>query len=216
MKKFPLLFCLVVFLAGFAAAQTEQNASCPAVEVSGGGVVDAESPMSFTVNVRDYDLSKLSFKWMVSAGKISKGQDTGSIEVSDYERGENVTATVEVKGLPEGCPNTASETGGSTYCPPPPRLVDEFGVTTNGDVKARMDSYFAALAADPNAQGYIINYGTDREIARRETQLRNSIAFRKYDASRLTFVRGGANPNGANGVWTRFWIVPPGASPPTP
>jgi len=31
----------------------------------------------------------------------------------------------------------------------------------------------------------------------------------------VTVVRGGANPQGA-GVWTKVWIVPPGADNPNP
>lgn len=216
MKKLPLLFCLTLFLAGFSSAQTNQNANCPTVEVSGGGIVEPGSPMSFTVNVKDYDLSKISFNWTTSAGEISKGQGTVTIAVTDYKMGENVTATVEVKGLPEGCPNTASETGGSPYCPPSPRLLDEFGNFPSGEIKARIDAYFIALVNEPNAQGYLINYGTDKEISRREALLKRYITQRQYEARRLTFVRGGANPNVIRGAWTRFWIVPPGAVPPTP
>jgi len=61
-------------------------------------------------------------------------------------------------------------------------------------------------------QGYIINYGTDKEIARREKQIRESITFRRIDSYRLTFVR--AVNNGT--LKTVFWIVPRGAEPPTP
>ena len=216
MKKIPLLFCLVLFFAGFAAAQSEKSAACPTIDVAGGGVVEAGVPMSFTVHVEDYDLSKLSFKWTTSVGRISNGQGTVTIGVSDYKSGENVTATVEVEGLPEGCPNTASETGACSCDVPSPSLIDEFGSVKHSEIRLRMDMLFIALGNQPNAQGYIINYGTNKEIARREAQLRNHIGFKKYDVSRVTFVRGGANPNGERGVWTKFWIVPPGAMPPTP
>ena len=63
-----------------------------------------------------------------------------------------------------------------------------------------------------NLQGYIINYGTDKEITKRENQIRESIDFRKYDSYRLTFVRGGNNGK----LKTVFWIVPAGTEPPTP
>ena len=95
---------------------------------------------------------------------------------------------------------------------PKAEKFDEFEAATNGYVKMRMDSFFTALSNNPIAQGYLINYGTDREIAMRERQLRNSIAFRKYDAARITFVRGGFWKN----IKSELWIVPPGADNPKP
>ena len=73
--------------------------------------------------------------------------------------------------------------------------------------------YMSALGSEPNSQGYIINYGTDKEIAAREKQITKAINFRKYDSSRVTVVNGGANPNGA-GVNTKVFVVPPGAANP--
>ena len=55
---------------------------------------------------------------------------------------------------------------------------DEFEKATNGNVKMRMDAFFVELNNNPSAQGYIINYGTAKEVAKREKQLRNSIVFR--------------------------------------
>ena len=87
---------------------------------------------------------------------------------------------------------------------------DEFENATNGDVKARMDAYFVELNNNPSAQGYIFNFGTDREIAKREKQIEQSMRFRNYDRSRITFVRGGFRGI----VQTQFWIIPPGAEIP--
>ena len=92
------------------------------------------------------------------------------------------------------------------------RKMDEIQKATNGYVKMKMDNFYLELSNDPNATGYIINYGTAREIARREKQIRVSITFRKYDIQRITFVRGGYRQI----IKTDLWIVPPGAQPPTP
>ena len=96
----------------------------------------------------------------------------------------------------------------------PPKAIksDEFQKATNGYVKMIMDSFFVELNNNPAAQGYIINYGTNKEVAKRERQLRNSIIFRHYDASRITFVRG----EKVSKLKTVFWIVPRGAEPPSP
>lgn len=95
---------------------------------------------------------------------------------------------------------------------PQANLIDEFETATNGFVKMKMDSFFADLSSNPEAQGFIFNFGTDREIAKREKQLQSAIAFRKYDSSRLTIIRGNIREK----IKTQFWIVPRGAEPPIP
>ena len=106
-----------------------------------------------------------------------------------------------------------TEDGNAIKDPLPEAIkFDEFEKATNGNVKMRMDAFYVELNNDPSASGYIINYGTDKEIAKREKQIRNAMAFRKYDISRITFVRGGFREV----VKTEFWLVPAGANPPSP
>lgn len=89
---------------------------------------------------------------------------------------------------------------------------DEFETATNGFVKMRMDALYVELSNNPSAQGIIINYGSAREIAVRERQIRDSIRFRRFDASRITMVNGGFDLE----VKSQFWIVPAGAENPPP
>lgn len=90
--------------------------------------------------------------------------------------------------------------------------IDKFETATNGYVKMKMDYFYTELGNNPSSQGYIINYGTDREIAVREKQIRVSIQWRKFDATRITIVRGGFWKT----VKSEFWMVPPGAENPQP
>lgn len=90
--------------------------------------------------------------------------------------------------------------------------IAEFETVTNGYVKMMMDTFYIDLNNNPSAQGYIINYGLPREIAKRRAQIAKSIAFRRYDATRINFVEGGFRPK----IKTEFWLVPPGVEPPTP
>lgn len=92
------------------------------------------------------------------------------------------------------------------------KKVEEFETATNGYVKMLMDRYFVELSNDPSAQGYIINYGLPRELSKRHRQIMNSIRFKKYDFSRITFVDGGFRPK----IKTAFWLVPLGAEPSMP
>ncbi len=70
----------------------------------------------------------------------------------------------------------------------------------------------------PDYQGYVINYlatdmlPDDREKFGREKMIVEHIAFRRFDHSRLTIVRGGFRPDMA----TELWLIPPGVQPPEP
>jgi hypothetical protein len=126
----------------------------------------------------------------------------------------NVTATVGV-GLDVdcGCQKEASETA-PVAAAPEPVLVDEFGKLPNDDIRSRLDAFFAELSNNPNNQGYIINYGSDKEITARERLITNHIAFRNFDRSRITLVRGGASTDGD--PHTKLYRIPPGATNPNP
>jgi len=89
---------------------------------------------------------------------------------------------------------------------------EEFETATNGFIKMKMDAFYLEIGNNPGSQGYIINYGTDKEILVREKQFRNAMLFRKYDEPRFTFVRAGFWKN----VKSELWVVPPGAENPEP
>jgi hypothetical protein len=60
---------------------------------------------------------------------------------------------------------------------------------------------------------YIINYGSDREIARREKTIINTDTYRRcFDRSLTTLVRGGPG----SGPRTIVWTIPKGADNPQP
>lgn len=187
MKIFPLLFCFVLLFAVAAAAQSNQDSSCPTIDVTGGGVAEVGEPTAFKLKVEGFDLSKLSFVWTISGGEILEGQGTLSIKVSRKNYDENLTATIEVVGLPAGCPAVESETA-STIDRAPPLLFDEFGALLNKDVETRIKNLFAELGNLPRAKGYIINYGTESEIERHEKQIREAAGVLDLDASRMTLV----------------------------
>ena len=59
---------------------------------------------------------------------------------------------------------------------------------------------------------YIINYGTDKEVARREKLIINTRWREHHDRARITLVRGGLG----KGPNTLIWKVPYGANNPVP
>jgi hypothetical protein len=101
----------------------------------------------------------------------------------------------------------------------PPKLIpalrkfDEFGLISNAEIKVRSERFLEKVIAENSSQGYIITYGTNRAIAARERQLRNSSSWRcDYDCARITFIKGGNSKR----LKTIFWIVPEGVEPPKP
>lgn len=191
--------------------------NCPSLSITGpAGVTTPGETMTFTANLSGGDQNNITYNWTVSAGTIESGQGTPSITVRTTQdlAGGNVTATVNIGGTDPNCSctTTASEIG-AVAARPESRIVDEFGALTPDDVKARLDPFFTAIANDPTAQGYIINYGTARQIATRERLIRGYITFRGQDPGRFTFVQGGDTGAGIN---TRLVLVPAGATPPTP
>lgn len=188
---------------------------CPTIDVTGpAGLTNPGETMTFTANVSGGSASNPTYNWTVSSGTIIEGQGTPVIRVATTQdmAGSTVTATVEVGGICEECERTRSASGEITTLPVA-RIIDEFNVLSNDDVKARIDNLYIELNNNPSARGYIINYGTDREIARRERQINEAIRFKRYDASRITMVRGGDQ---GTGIRTVVYLVPAGATDPTP
>lgn len=107
-----------------------------------------------------------------------------------------------------------AQTEENTEMPQAPQAVKvvEFGKVTNGYIKMQLDYFFTELSNNPSAQGYIINFGTKREIARVEKVIRYQVKVRNFDLTRITFVSGGAAENSQ----TQFWLVPVGAENPAP
>lgn len=176
------------------------------------GVTQPGDTMTFTANTSGN--VDVTYNWTVSAGTIESGQGTSSIVVrttSDMAN-QSVTATVTLGGNREGCNcvNSDSETGVVADVVKP-RLTDEFGDLKPDDLKARIDNYYIELQNNPDARGVIVNYGTPAQVRKRKADIIKAINFLKKDLGRVTFVDG---PNTGEGVKTKLWIVPPGASEP--
>jgi hypothetical protein len=190
--------------------------SCPTLSVTGpAGITDQGGLMTFTANVSGGTAQTITYNWNVDAGTIESGQGTPSISVMAPSDGTtNVEATVTITlDVDCDCPKSASANGPVT-APTEAILVDEFGPLSNDDIRVRLDNFFTELSNNPNNQGYIINYGTDRQIAARERLITNHIAFRGFDRSRITLVSGGASPDGEQR--TKLYRIPPGAENPAP
>jgi hypothetical protein len=221
MKNFPLLLFLALFFAVGASAQTNQNPACPTIDVSainasGGGVMRPGEPRTYTANVQGIDLKRISYRWTVSNGTIVSGQGTPVIEVDTTGLdGENITATVEIKGLADGCPNTKSETGAVCSCLHP-LLIEEYGKISFTKEKVKLDYVADELAKNEAASVYFIIYSTDREkpdvLEARQANIEKYLMEKhKIPRNRIVFVLADSDA-----YLTKIFIVPEGADAPLP
>ncbi len=190
---------------------------CPTLSIScPTGIVDQGTPATVSVNVSGGDPNaSITYNWTVSAGTITSGQGTPSITIDTTGLGgQNVTATVELGGLPPECDRTESCSFSVGQPPQNPRLFDQYTDLKFNDEKARLDNFAIALQGEPGAQGYYVIFGScegeaDQRSARAVDYLVNN---RGIDRSRITVVNGGCREQ----LTVELWIRPTGASEPTP
>jgi hypothetical protein len=197
-----------------ACADCVPNLVCPTVTVSCPPEVDETGSVTFTAtfNQGTPHVSE-TYNWTVSAGTITSGQGTPSINVSAAGlAGQTITATVEIGGVDPTCNRTAS-------CSTPvkarlvPRKFDTYGNIRFNDEKARLDNFAIQLQNEPTSQGYIIGYGScDAEGLTRANRAKDYLVnTRGIDAGRLVTVDAGCLPE----LQIQLWVVPQGATPPT-
>jgi hypothetical protein len=188
------------------------NISCPTDQVQTG------TPATVSVSLSGGDPNASpTYNWSVSAGTISSGQGTPSITVDTTGlSGQNVTATVEIGGLPPECQRTAScsFSVATPLTPPECRKFDEYTDLKFNDEKARLDNFAIQLQQEPGAQGYYVIFGScdgeaDQRSARAVDYLVN---VRGIDRGRITVVNGGCRET----LTVELWICPTGAAAPKP
>ena len=212
MKKALIILVSILALAGYSFAQADENPGCPNLSILGPSVPPKLGETgTFTLHPEGAgkDL-KLDYAWAISSGEITSGQGTSILTVRYSDRNP-VTATVQVKGLPDGCPNSWSENTGCDLGSDPPELLGSFPGPLTAKEKARLITIYERLEADPNARGVIFLAGTVRQIkANKQMIMKFVIKFYK-DPARVTFV-----DLDAENEMTEFWLVPSGADEPEP
>ncbi|HYO90630.1 MAG TPA: hypothetical protein VEQ40_03310 [Pyrinomonadaceae bacterium] len=191
---------------------------CPSIVISCPDTVRVGEAITFNANVTNLATGITPiYQWTVSAGTITGGQGTTSITVDTTGlAGQPVNARLSVAGFNLDC--TAQCTTQIPYIPEP-RKFDEFGDIARDDEKARLDNFAIQLQQEPEAQGYIfVHTGTGRRIradyAQRRTARIRDYLFnsRGLDQRRITIIEGPPRTEPT----VELWIVPPGATPPTP
>lgn len=187
--------------------------TCGTVNLSGPlDIVQAGRTATLTANAASPSNAPLSYQWTLSAGRILSGQGTPDLVVDTTGVGnQNVTATVNVGGLGATCPGTAN-VAFAVASKPEAAMFDRFVFTNMDDAKARLDTFASQLQQAPDAQAYLVVYGTcagegmKQAVKQREylTQTRG------VDANRIQIVEAGCRPS----MQVELWVVPNGANAP--
>ncbi len=208
---FILTFCF------FAFGQTQNNPNCPEIKITGpSAVVQPGETMTFTVNVSDVDSDKIEYQWSVDKGTIMEGQGTPVITVNTEGLNETaITATVEIKGLPNGCVTKESESGIVDYICRLPIIHDEFGKLSKNDEKYRLSTVVSELKEKKEFIAYIILYhpANKKSYENRVARIKDFlIRENKISSERVVIINGGEEPEER----TRIYLFPAGVEPPTP
>ena len=187
---------------------------CPTVSVSCPDAVDLGQPITFTASVAGGPEGFApTYNWSVSAGTITSGQGTSTIQVDTAGLGgQTVTATVSIGGADPSCANTNSCTTSVRPPKPEPRRFDEYGNIRFNDEKARLDNFAIQLQNEPGSTATIIAYGTcSGEGQTRGDRAKDYLVnTRGIEASRITVVDGGCRAD----LTVQLWVVPQGAGQP--
>ncbi|HEX8736145.1 MAG TPA: hypothetical protein VF721_12530 [Pyrinomonadaceae bacterium] len=194
--------------------KTPPERTCPRVSLtaSQSSITQGES-VRLNAKVDSGSPDDLTFSYTVSAGRII-GQGTPNVnwDLSGVRPG-TYTATLAVDTQNSSCGTTTDtitiEVSHDTT--EKSSIFDQYPTKSpSEEEQARLDNYFVALRNDPTATGYIIVSGSASEVNSKLKNIRNYINSRKFDASRITLVNGGASRNAT----IQLWIVPAGAAPP--
>ena len=155
MKKLLLIFVSVFTLCISASTQTNINPNCPSISVLGPTeLVEPNHTARYTAKI-DTKGQKLYLKysWSVSAGTITGGQGTTSIEVK-APKPNSLTVTFDVAGVPNECPRTVSETAIWDPTPEAVKLAQFDGSQFKGD-KLELNKVVREMNDNPNNQLYV-------------------------------------------------------------
>jgi hypothetical protein len=188
---------------------------CPTVTVNGpAGITNPNETAVYWTSIEpNQNPNVLTYRWTISSGEIISGQDTNTVAVR-FPVG-SITVTVEVFGLPRGCPATASE---SSVWDPIQEAIRIGGMSNTKAPNLEVVRRFRdELKANPNNQGFIfLAYPPNLpkvKLAARENVIRDLMTKERlmsdFGGSRITLVQATSKRD-----ITEFWRVPPGASNP--
>lgn len=221
-KTFADVFTTAALVAMFALCSFGQTATpqCPKIEVSepASYVVNAGEPITFIANLSGNFKVTPAYMWLISAGKITKGQGTSLITVDTTGiGGQSVTATVVLGRLAPECAITASTTTDVKAVIVAKKIDEYSSIISKADETGRLDNVANKLQPEPAGHLYVIAYGGpksrpgDGNVA--SNRVKDYLVItRDIDAGRIITIDGGKRDKPT----IEIWLVPIGAAPPEP
>jgi len=224
-RQILILFLSIAFL--FSGATTsihvsakqrpQKPAQCPTTKVMCPDTVESGGNLVFSADVSGGDKNVMpTYNWTVSAGTISSGQGTSSIQVdtTGLAGDSTVTATVELGGYDRDCAygSTVNSCTTTMLKKPEARKFDEYGNIQPSDENARLENYMIELNMDPTAKGYILAFASRAADAQKAATRVKDYLVKKLGLERLRALDliGGVREQSS----IELWIVPAGATPP--
>lgn len=189
---------------------------CPTVRVTCSDSVVEGEMLTFTATLSGADQDVVpTYNWTVSAGSITSGQGTPTIQVDTNGAGDrSVTATVDVGGFDRVCSTSTSCTSGVRRKVTATK-VGEYPEQSVKTDDPRLDSFAREIRMNPQSLGYIIAYGgrigLPGEARKAADAARAYLIKHGTEASAIVTIDGGFKEN----FTVELWIVPNTATPPT-
>jgi hypothetical protein len=210
---------LLLILAAFVSVASAQSTQpCSQFSIESVEKVDPGEAVVFLAKMSDTSLREVKYRWTISAGTVTSGQDTSSIAVDTTGLGgQLLEATVEVAGRDWRC---SVKSKGVEIAPPPIACgiaFDDYGDIRFEDEKARLDNFAIQLLNIPDARASIMIYaGNPTYRAEAQYRLQRAknylVKTRGIDPARLILTDGGYRSN----VETILHVVPKDVTPPSP
>ena len=189
--------------------------ACPKIDVrSATQPIRDGVPVKFNVSVAGGD-GKVApvFSWTISAGVITAGQGTNTIDVDSTGAGaaKEIVANLLIGGFPPEC---SAEGMTTVTIAGPAQKLDEYGTIKDEEETARLDRFFAVFT--PKEQALVIVYaGRTSARGHANTDLKKIRAYllkAGMPSDHLATMDGGFREQAAH----ELWLVPIGAEAPRP
>jgi len=206
-----LLLLSTVLLIGASTSSEGWVQGCSEVSIESESKVQPGTPIVFTARAKDVSPSEVvTYKWKLSGGSISSGENTATIAVDTTGLG-GLSITVTVQVLARGSSCSGSKTVDIAMPPPVDGHFDQYGDIKFRDEAARLDNFAIQLMNEPTARGVIVTFAGNPtykgEAAYRLRRAKNYLVnVRKIPSSKVMTIDGGYRED----LTTTLIIVPTG------
>ena len=189
---------------------------CPRFQLRGpaGIVQDGKVEPWFVRWLDSTEDLRLGYKWTVAgAAEFVSGQGTPVAEVKVFAGRSNNTVSIEITGLPAGCPSTAAETFAIDPPPVAEKLAEFTGALTRIP-KSHLEWMLKAMRNNPGSQIFVVVSGgasnPTRSLRSKRSVLERDL-FSEFEVTPSVTI---VEHLGRSDDKVVIWLVPPGAAPP--